>query len=446
MGLTLLVLTNFISTSHAQSRDVLVRLGIQLFDPDPKISFPALEFFVDRDKPDAAPAIILAMRFSRTGDARFVTALQNLTGETITGWNNWFLWQEAHPELGVFDGFDEVHAFVHNLIDPNFRVFLHPGIDHTIRIEEITWGGVKKDGIPALIHPALIAGDSADYLGKTDFVFGIEINGDARAYPLRILNWHEMFNDVIGGVPVALAYCTLCGSGILFETTLEGYPHPLVFGSSGFLYRSNKLMYDTYTHSLWNQFTGKPVVGPLTGSGITLKTRPVVITTWENWLKAHPQTKVLNVETGFTRDYDEGASYEAYFASPDLMFPTNVDQSKLQQKDYVFALRGALTEKSWPIKLFEGGAVINDHVGALALTLIGDASTRTVRAYQTDGQAFSKSDQDGIVSLDGARWSITEDAIISPSGLRHNRLPGHIAYWFAWSGYFGKDGEVATQQ
>ena len=101
-----------------------------------------------------------------------------------------------------------------------------------------------------------------------------------------------MFNEVIGGVPVALAYCTLCGSGILFETQIEGRDRPFVFGSSGLLYCSNKLMFDRETDSLWNQFTGKPVVGPLVDSGIQLKVRPVVITNWARWRDSHPKTGI----------------------------------------------------------------------------------------------------------------------------------------------------------
>ena len=100
---------------------------------------------------------------------------------------------------------------------------------------------------------------------------------------------------MIGGVPVALAYCTLCGSGILYETKVEGHKKPLIFGSSGFLYRSNKLMFDRETDSLWNQFTGEPVVGPLAKSGIHLKVRPVTITTWAKWQAENPNTKVLNM-------------------------------------------------------------------------------------------------------------------------------------------------------
>ena len=265
-----------------------------------------------------------------------------------------------------------------------------------------------------------------------------------RAYPLRILDWHEMFNDVVGGVPVSLAYCTLCGSGILFETAVEGRSEPFVFGSSGFLYRSNKLMYDAATHSLWNQFTGRPVVGPLTGTGIALKTRPVVITTWGDWLERHPTTMVLSPETGHRRDYRPGAAYRDYFASPELMFPALVDQSKLMQKDYVFALRSSGAEKAWALHLFDGGAVLNDRAGVVDLVLIGNAATRTVRAYRSDGLAFSKGGRSDEIMHEGQIWRVTEDALVAPNGRTLSRLPGHIAYWFAWSGYLGRTGEVVV--
>ena len=396
-------------------------------------------------RPDLAPILILALRLPLDGPAPIVAALERLTGAKAgREWGDWMLWQEANPQLGVAPGFARLQARVFMLIDPNFKVFLDGTKPHDIRLEEIAWGGVLKDGIPALTNPRLITPAQAGYLGAADLVFGVEIAGDARAYPLRILDWHEMFNEVIGGVPVSLADCTLCGSGILFETTVTGQAEPFVFGSSGFLYRSNKLMYDTATHSLWNQFTGRPVVGPLTGSGIELKTRPVVITRWADWLARHPDTKVLAKETGYRRNYAPGAAYNDYFKSPDLMFPTNVDQSKLKQKDYVFALRSSGQDKAWPLKLFAGGAVLNDQTGALELVLIGDAATRTVRAYRRMGQTFEKTARADEVAAGGQTWKVTEEALVAASGETLSRLPGHIAYWFAWNGYLGKTGELAT--
>ena len=355
-------------------------------------------------------------------------------------------WQEAHPEAGVVKGFAKLQSRVFELIDPNFTSFLSGTEPHEIRLEEITWGGVTKDGIPALTNPSLLSAESATYLNDSDLVFGVAINGDVRAYPLRIMDWHEMFNDVVGGVPVSLAYCTLCGSGILYETTVEGRDKPFIFGSSGFLYRSNKLMYDKETNSLWNQFTGRPVVGKLTESGIVLKTRPVVITKWAEWKSSHPKTKVLALETGHRRDYSSGAAYSAYFNSPELMFPTNVRPSALAAKDYVFALRSSVIEKAWPLKRFQGGAVINDTAGVLPLVLIGNAETRTVRAYRSEGRIFRRSKNKDRVAHGKDEWVITEDALVGPDGKTLPRLPGHIAYAFAWNGYFGENGQLATSE
>ena len=401
----------------------------------------------ERGKDDAVPALILLKRFL-TKNPKLDAALATLTG--VAGdrsWHDWMLWQQATPQIKPHDGFAAFKSALYQRIDPNFRVFLHDGVEHEIRLEEIAWGGVIKDGIPALTNPALIDAKDADYMTDGELVFGVSINGDSRAYPLRMMDWHEMFNDVIGGVPVSLAYCTLCGSGILFETRVDERKKPFVFGSSGFLYRSNKLMYDSETHSLWNQFTGRPVVGSLVGSGIELKTRPVVITDWKRWKQAHPHTKVLSRETGFDRDYSPGAAYSEYFASPDLMFPAIIERRDLHAKDQIFALRSAGTDKAWPLSLFSKGKVINDHAGVLDLVLIGDASTQTVRAFRAEGRDFFRtSDLTEVSDLSGGTWQVTEEALIGPSGERLTRLPGHIAYWFAWAGYLGTDGELAAAQ
>ena len=433
----------WLSTMQAAfAADDLADRALDLASPVIEIRHEAAAFFVRRGNKDAVPALIVASRFT-DDDKEILNALTTLAGQSQPDWFHWMLWQQAHPEIVPFEGFDAFEANLYGLIDPNFRDFLKPGVAHEIRLEEITWGGVRKDGIPALTNPRLIEKTAARYLQDDDLVFGVSINGDARAYPLRIMDWHEMFNDVIGGVPVSLAYCTLCGSGILFDTTVPGRKQPLIFGSSGFLYRSNKLMYDTGTNSLWNQFTGKPVVGSLTGSGIVLKTRPVVITRWADWKASNPSTRVLDIETGHFRDYRSGAAYSAYFASAGLMFPALVDEHKAKTKDYVFALRSSGAEKSWPLKAFAGGAVVNDTAGVLQLVLIGDAASRTVRAYRSGGRLFAKGTAADAPVSDGKPWRVTEDALLGPAGENLPRLPGHIAYWFAWSGYFGATGELA---
>ena len=413
-------------------------MAIALFAPSSEIRDAALMRIVQRGKPDMAAPLIKALRFVPGHKSRILSVLRNVTGvDNGEKWFDWMLWQQAHSEVKPFDGYDRFQADLFSLIDENFRLFLQPGMKHEIRLEEIVWGGVKKDGIPALTNPKLIAAKEADYLTGEDLVFGVEIAGDARAYPLRIMDWHEMLNDVVGGVPVSLAYCTLCGSGILFDTRTEGRRKPFVFGSSGFLFRSNKLMYDHQTHSLWNQFTGRPVAGKLTGSGIRLNVLPLVIASWSEWLKEHPETKALSLETGHQRDYTPGKSYGRYFSSTALMFPAAVSDGRLRPKDYVFGLRITGAEKAWPLTAFKGGRVINDRAGVVELVLVGDAASRTVRAYRSGGRRFRKGPGPARLSAGDEVWKVTEAALIGPGGRTLSRLPGHVAYWFAWSGYLG---------
>ena len=283
---------------------------------------------------------------------------------------------------------------------------------------------------------------------------GIVESTDFAAVRLMLDNYergHELFqlsnfnvfeNDVIGGVPLALAYCTLCGAGILFETDVEGRDDPFIFGSSGFLYRSNKLMFDRETHSLWNQFTGRPVMGPLVDSGIELGQRPVVIEPWLRWYERNPDTRVLSLDTGHERDYGSGVVYDKYFSSPDLMFPARADQSRLLQKDYVFGIRTFGGAKAWPVTAFEGGQVINDAVAGLNVVLVGDRLGRTVRAYERGERTFAATDRSDRLQSGGDLWSVDEEALTGPDNTVLPRVPGHISYWFAWNGYLGVRSEL----
>lgn len=409
----------------------------------------ALNSLVARGNKDIVSSLILAMRY-RSDHGYIAEGISKLAGEEITTWNEAMLWQEANPDIVSHESYTELKISVLEYIDENFLKFLDNGRakneNMDIRFEELTWGGVEVDGIPSLDNPPLIEAVAADYLKDDDLVFGVSINGDVRAYPLRIMGWHEMFNEVIGGVPVALAYCTLCGAGILFETKVEGRDTPFVFGSSGFLYRSNKLMFDRQTNSLWNQFTGEPVNGPLRGSEIKLKIRPVVTTSWAKWKEKNPETKVLSLDTGFYRDYGSGVVYQEYFSSPDLMFPTLVkNEDQVKRKDYVFGIRDFGVARAWPITAFESESVINDQLGDKNIVLIGDAATREVRAYLREDQMFKMTSSGSIVAGDET-WELTETALKGPDGQTLGRLPGHISFWFAWDGYLGVQSSLYSKE
>jgi hypothetical protein len=384
----------------------------------------------------------------------FLRAIEELNGESPG--ENWFEIVEwyGQTDLEPPPGFTRWKGGMLALIDPRFAAFLNGAHPSTIRVEEIQWGGVPVDGIPALDQPAMLAADEADYLDPDNVVFGISLNGEARAYPRRILDWHEMANDIVGGVPVSLAYCTLCGAAVAFDGRApDGNTYD--FGSSGFLFRSNKLVYDRQTNTLWNQLTGEPVLGELAGSGMRLDILPVVLTTWEEWRTLHPGTLVVDINTGYNRDYRPGAAYGDYFAYEDTMFPVWQRSELLQPKDQVYALRINEIPKAYPIELLAEDKVVNDELGGEAIVLVAPGeilqidgeSLRTgevtyeagsaVRAYARGDHIFTLG-PDGAALLDemGENWQVTEEALIGPEGQQLARLGGHLAYWFGWYAFF----------
>ena len=444
--LPMLVAVTTASHANALTSEEIEHLSHTVVFGKTEAKIEALNKFKARGNADIVPGLILGFRY-RQNDQAILKLISHLTGSDIKNWRDALLWQEAHPEIKAHPSYQKLKLAIYDRIDPRFKRFL--GGDKSlpenmkIRLEEVVWGGVPADGIPSLDNPDLIDANDASYMIDSDLVFGVEINGDVRAYPLRIMGWHEMFNEVIGGVPVALAYCTLCGAGILFETKIKGRDKPLIFGSSGLLYRSNKLMFDRKSGSLWNQFTGEPVSGPLLNSGIQLKIRPVTITSWGKWRARHPDSKVLSIETGHARDYGSGVVYKDYFASPDLMFPVLVrGDAPLEQKDYVFGIREFGAAKAWPVTAFTKTSVINDQIGAKKIVLIGDAASRTVRAYQRGDRSFKPLTNDGVLSDSSGNWKITETALVGPQGQKQPRVPGHISYWFAWDSYLGVESEL----
>lgn len=410
-------------------------------------------------------------------------------------WEKLMLWYGGQSGQAVPPGYLEWKGELFaRAADPRFREFFRPPA--TLRPEGIVWGGVAAlDGIPPLIDSPLGGGD---YLTGAEPVFGVSLNGDHRAYPLRILDAHEMANDVVGGVPVALAYCTLCGAGVLYRAERGG--RRVIFGSSGLLYESNKLMFDRETKSLWNQLTGEPVLGTLAG-GPALARLPLVLTSWGQWKRRHPETKVLGLDTGYARRYEPGAVYGEYFASPGTMFPVWRRSKLLPLKARVFALVVNGEAKAYPLEGLP--EVVNDEVGGEPLVVVAEgrgaefpepwrsvvkaarpadlkaaafrqalkrnpaladtaagvlaamplAERQTafggvpqklrdeaaVRALTGEVRAYRRGSvrfREGLADEAGVTWTLTEEALVSPAGERLARLPGHVAYWFGWFSFY----------
>lgn len=388
------------------------------------------------------PPLVDALFFARTearGDV--VASLEALSGEKLGAhYRYWFEYVGGHEEIRPAPWYRQFKAGLFARIDSAFAQFLDPEAPLAIRAEEILWGGVRKDGIPALQDPKTVPADKASFLADSENVFGMTIRGEARAYPQRILDWHEMANDSLAGEPFALSYCTLCGSAIAYGTRLSD-GRVLRFGSSGLLYRSNKLMYDDATLSLWSNLTGEPVAGSLVGKGIVLGMLPVTVSTWGKWRRLHPGTTVVSLDTGQRRDYSPGAAYGRYFASPELMFPVwkRDDSTGLERKSWIFALRSGAAAKAYPLDRLFRERVVNDVLGGRRLVLVADGPSGSVRAYASGGRELAEGPSDTLVEPStGLRWRIREDSLDpeAPGEATLSRVPGHRAFWFAWYAFY----------
>jgi hypothetical protein len=315
-------------------------------------------------------------------------------------------------------------------------------------------GGPPPDGIPPIDHPRFLAIAEVHFLTPQEPVIAVELNGQAKAYPLRILVWHEIVNDRIGGVPVTVTYCPLCNTGIAFRRPVIG-GRLLDFGTSGKLYHSNLVMYDRQTNSLWPQALGRAVVGPLTGT--TLQLVATQILSWEDWKVAYPDGLVLSERTGFARQYGTNP-YAGYDTSgfPFLYDGTNVD-GRLPPLARVLGVvtNGAL--EAFPYSVLQGRAAggltaVNTDVGGEPIVVLWKSGTvsaldqtsipdsRDVGAAAAFGRTLGGRTLTFRVGSAGfvdeqtrSGWDINGRAISGP--LAGKQLPRVIAldsFWFDW--------------
>jgi hypothetical protein len=266
--------------------------------------------------------------------------------------------------------------------------------DALVPATEILGGGPGRDGIPSLDYPDFVAADEADFLKPKDRVLGISINGVARAYPVRILNYHEIVNDAFAGTALAVTYCPLCNSGIAFNARVG--QKTLEFGVSGLLYNSDVLLYDRQSHSLWSQIEKTAISGSMKGT--KLVALPMTHTTWRDWLARHPDTQVLSDQTGFRRNY-KSDPYLGYRRTGSLMFPVAEQNSAYRRKSLVLGLE------------------IDGHFKAYPFSELKKSSQPFADQFQ--GQEFE-------VRFDKKNDTAT---IVNANG---DDVPTLIAYWFAW--------------
>ena len=271
--------------------------------------------------------------------------------------------------------------------------------DALIPIRQILSGGPPRDGIPSIEQPRFVAAAEAGVRG-TDRILGIERDGVAKAYPIAILNYHEIVNDSFGDEPIVVTYCPLCGTGMAFLAAIAGERR--MFGVSGLLYNSDVLLYDRNSETLWSQLMLKAVAGPLKGTALEMVT--VSHTTWGDWRRRHPETRVLAEDTGFRRNYRDDP-YPGYASSRRVIFPVSGRDRRYHPKERVVGLLVNGEAKAYPfIELDRAGGVVVDVLGEQSVTVEFDAEHQTGRAVDEQGE----------------------------------ELPIVIAYWFAWHAFYPK--------
>jgi len=239
-----------------------------------------------------------------------------------------------------------------------------------------------------------VTADNASFLRPNDRVLGVESNGVERAYPIRILNYHEIVNDTLGGQPIVITYCPLCGSGMAFDSTING--KRLEFGVSGLLYNSDVLLYDRQSGSLWSQIARTAVTGKMKGTRLD----PIRVshTTWRDWQTRHPDTEVLSTRTGFRRNYKVDP-YPNYGRNGRLYFPVAEENRRYPRKSIVMGLEIDGRFKAYPFKeLKKSPSQFTDKFQGEQIEVYYDDRNQTARILDAHG----------------------------------NELPSLIAFWFAW--------------
>lgn len=319
----------------------------------------------------------------------------------------------------------------------------------SIDLSEIVRGGPPKDGIPAIDRPRFVSVDEARrWLGHKEPVINLELDGEARAYPLQVLVWHELINDEIRGIPVAVTFCPLCYSAIAFDRRVDD--RTLTFGVTGLLRHSDMVKYDRETESWWQQFTGEAIVGELTGK--KLRQLPAQIIGFAQFAAAYPDGLVLSRETGFKREYGKNpyAGYDDVNSTP-FAFQGKTDH-RLRPMERVIAVESGKAGKAYPYSITRKQHVVQDQIGSTNLVIFhaegatsaldsgAMSESREVGATgvfdaQVDGRLlhFNYENREFVDSETGSHWNVVGQAMSGPLRGRNLRPIVHGDYFaFAW--------------
>ena len=310
-------------------------------------------------------------------------------------------------------------------------------------------GGPGKDGIPSIDNPQFASIGAIDYLNDDDLVIGVKSGDEVRAYPHPILDWHEIVNDDLGSLSIAITYCPLTGTAIGWNRDVNGTN--TTFGVSGLLHNSNLIPYDRATDSNWSQMRLESVNGSLIRTKIDVE--HMVETSWATWKELYPDSEVLTTNTGFSRDYSR-YPYGDYKSTNFTNFPITNQDNRRHLKDRVLGVQVGPSTKAYPFDLFTGDttSIIQDNIRGIPIVVIGNAEENFIVAFNRElngnilnFNSIETSDDTAIFGDEtGNRWNLFGEVVSGPSrGQKLENVTSYIGFWFAWA-TFNPDIEIYT--
>ena len=364
---------------------------------------------------------------------------------------------ESDIESGRPFPVDQIGSSPREVTASGLRVWFDGGLsdglpEPLIDVNEIRSGGPPPDGIPPIDTPLFLRPGDVDFLADNEPVLALEIDGDARAYPVQILTWHEIVNDTVAGIPVSVTYCPLCNSAVAYDRRLDD-GRVLDFGTSGLLWNSALVMYDRQTETLWSHFTGTGVVGELTG--VELDAFPLSTVAWSVWRDANPDGLVLSRETGHFREYGRNPypGYDDVDGIP-FLFEGAVD-GRFTAMTRIVGIERDGSALGIPLIDLRERRVADGTIGdtpivawwtpgtssaldSSAISSGADVGATGVFVPEADGVALTfaaaADDETFVDDETGSTWNILGEAIEGPlAGTRLEQLTHVDTFWFAWS-------------